>query len=66
MNDSNTNKVDCIHCKHFAITWEPNKPKACKLFGFKSAYLPSSIVLRTTGSECAGFERKEPGKKSPS
>ena len=52
------NKVNCYHCKHFAVTWEPKLPKACKLFGFKSAHLPSTTVYQSTGSECMGFEKK--------
>ena len=51
-------KIDCLQCKHFVITWNPKFPKACKLYGFKSIYYPSSEVLKATGEECIGFEIK--------
>ena len=55
----NTNKIDCLQCKHFAVTWEPKQPKACKLHGFKSAGLPSVTVFHSSGAECMGFVRKD-------
>ena len=56
------NKVNCFQCAHFAVSWEPRMPRACKLFGFKSASLPSVAVYESTGEECMGFEPKGPGK----
>jgi len=44
---------------HYVVTWEPKFPRGCKLYGFKSAYLPSVQVLRSSGLECMGFEAKE-------
>ena len=55
---SDEKRVDCLKCKHFAVTWQPRYPKSCKLYGFKSATLPSIAVYNSTGSECLGFERK--------
>ncbi|MCL1821050.1 MAG: uracil-DNA glycosylase [Oscillospiraceae bacterium] len=51
--------VDCLKCKYYAVTWEPKQPKACKLFGFKSAQMPSTVVYSSTGSACMGFEAKK-------
>lgn len=59
MKAENTNKIDCLKCVHFAVTWNPRMPKSCKLYGFKSAGMPSAVVLKSTGSECMGFEKKE-------
>jgi hypothetical protein len=59
------NKVDCLKCTHFAMTWEPRSPRACKLFGFKSSCLPSVTVLNSTGNACMGFERKGVKKEKP-
>ena len=65
MEEQNVNSVNCFRCVHFYITWEPQFPKACKLFGFKSAKLPSVDVFESTGSVCLGFEKKgnPPGDK---
>jgi len=58
MGSEQNEKVDCFQCVHFAITWEPKHPRSCKLFGFKSAQLPSVAVLKSSGAPCEGFERK--------
>jgi len=55
----NNEKIDCFKCVYFSITWEPKTPRACKLFGFKSAQMPSEVVSRSSGSPCEGFAAKE-------
>jgi hypothetical protein len=62
MQSKSKDKVDCYNCKHFAVTWEPKFPRSCKFFGFKTTQLPSMAVLKSSGSPCEGFERKDPGK----
>ena len=59
----NSGKANCYQCVYYAVTWEPKAPKACRLFGFKSAALPSMTVYKTTGNECIGFVKKETGGK---
>ena len=59
MIDNDDARVNCFKCKHFSVTWEPEFPKACSLFGFKTKNLPSVDVVETTGAVCLGFERKE-------
>ena len=51
-------KINCVKCKHFIVTWNPKFPRACRLYGFKSVNYPSFEVFKTTGEECLGFERK--------
>jgi len=63
MPDTDTNKRDCFQCKHFAVSWDPKFPRSCKLFGFKSANLPSVTVLNSSGGVCEGFEKKDTPKK---
>ena len=59
MKSENINTVNCFKCKHLEITWDKRFPKACKLFNFKSAQMPSAVVFNSTGSVCAGFEAKK-------
>ena len=59
MDKEQPSRVDCLKCMHYVVTWEPKFPRGCKLYGFKSAYLPSVQVLRSSGLECMGFEAKE-------
>ena len=58
MDSENRNEISCFQCVHFAITWEPRAPRACKLFGFKTMQMPSAVVLQSSGSPCGGFRRK--------
>ncbi len=54
--------INCIRCKNFYVTWDKEYPKGCKLFGFKSAKLPSVLVLESTGTECKNYEDKTKSK----
>ncbi|MDR2599797.1 MAG: uracil-DNA glycosylase [Oscillospiraceae bacterium] len=58
MNNDSNEKVNCFQCVHYTVTWEPKFPRSCKLFGFKSAQMPSLAVLKSSGAPCEGFERK--------
>ena len=63
MQDGKDNKVDCMKCEYYAVSWDPNFPRSCKLHGFKSANMPSVTVLQSSGMECMGFVRKETNKE---
>ena len=58
MSADKKNGVKCFKCVHFAITWEPKHPRACKLFGFKTAQMPSAVVMKSSGAPCEGFRSK--------
>ena len=58
MKEENNNTINCFQCVHFVVTWEPDYPRSCKLFGFKSKTQPSVAVYEATGSVCMGFEKK--------
>jgi hypothetical protein len=42
------------------VSWDPAKPYACRLMGFKSRVLPAIEVYRTDGNPCRGFHSKPP------
>ncbi len=52
-------RIDCLRCKHFAVTWDPKFPRSCRLYGFKTRNMPSAEVFRNTGTPCLGYEKKE-------
>jgi len=54
-----SDRIDCIQCEHFIVTWNPRFPRACRLYGFKSMQLPSVEVMKATGEECIGFVKKK-------
>lgn len=59
MNNQNKIICDCFKCEYFYITWDKYFPKGCKLFGFKSANVPSHTVHEATGSQCQNFKKKK-------
>jgi hypothetical protein len=48
---------DCLQCTHFRVSWDPDFPRACTVFGIKSRKLPSHVVFEATGRHCPVFER---------
>ncbi|MBA1433114.1 MAG: uracil-DNA glycosylase [Epsilonproteobacteria bacterium] len=55
-------RINCRRCTYYFVTWEKNQPHGCKAYGFKSAQLPSMVVQKSSGSECALFKEKAPAK----
>ena len=55
---SETERPDCLHCVHYFVTWEADRPRGCKAYEFKSPELPSEVVLASSGEPCQCFERK--------
>ncbi|AXN41747.1 uracil-DNA glycosylase [Peribacillus butanolivorans] len=45
-------------CRHFYVTWDPNFPKGCRAFQFKTLNQPSLDVFRSSGQLCMKFESK--------
>lgn len=54
--------VNCFECIYFYTTWEPNAPRGCKAYGFKTKKLPSVVVKQSSGMECLQFQPKQGGK----
>jgi hypothetical protein len=50
--------VNCMKCAHYYVTWDPNRPRGCRYFGFKSKELPSVIVRRSSGEDCKVYRPK--------
>ncbi len=51
-------KINCIKCIHYYITWDSSFPKGCKIYGFKSLNLPSILVKQSSGVPCSKFTQK--------
>lgn len=52
-------RPNCIKCKYYYVTWDPNRPRGCKFFGFKSYVMPARVVFRSSGNDCEAFELKK-------
>lgn len=55
-----TERIDCLKCRHFYVTWDPQFPKGCRAFGFKTSQYPSQTVFASSGQPCMNFEPKKP------
>lgn len=53
-------RVNCHQCRHFYVTWEKATPYGCKGHEFKSAALPSLVVMRSSGTQCLLYSPKQP------
>lgn len=52
-------RINCIKCINYFVTWEPQRPRGCKFFGFKSYVMPSQVVRKASGKPCEGFKEKK-------
>lgn len=51
-------RIACMKCKHYHVTFDALAPRGCKLFGFKSSLMPYVLVKQSTGHDCKSFEEK--------
>jgi hypothetical protein len=58
LNEVGASRPDCWKCIYFKVSWDPTKPYACRMMGFKSRMLPSIEVRLADGNECRGFQSK--------
>jgi len=49
---------DCLKCAHFFVTWEPEFPRGCRVFGIKTRNMPSWDVRAAPGVNCPAFEAR--------
>ena len=51
-------RIACMKCKHYHVTFDPKAPRGCKLYGFKTAVMPYVMVKQSSGHDCTSFEEK--------
>lgn len=51
-------KIDCFKCRYFKVTWDPQTPRACMAYGFKTRQVPSIVVRQSSGMDCLKFASK--------
>lgn len=59
-----TPPINCLACRHFYITYEPNHPYGCRVLAFKAKEMPSRVVYVSSGMECQSFTPKGTSPKS--
>jgi hypothetical protein len=58
-SENRQNYVNCPKCRHYYVTWDKAFPRGCRLYGFKTASMPSFSVLEATGARCANFAPRQ-------
>ena len=56
-------RVNCITCTHYYVTWDKNFPNGCRLFEFKTRKIPSQLVKESTGDSCKNHVEKKKERK---
>lgn len=51
-------RIQCMKCKHYTVTFDATAPRGCKLFDFKGSVMPYVMVKQATGSDCTHFETR--------
>lgn len=54
----NTKIIQCMKCRHYQATYNPARPRGCKLFGIESPSMPYLAVREATGTDCQEFDSK--------
>lgn len=55
---SDTQRINCMNCRFYFVTWDPNFPRGCKAYEFKTRSMPSAAVLSSSGQPCMKFQPK--------
>lgn len=53
-------RIACIQCRHYQVTWDPQQPYGCNAHGFKSRRNPAQVVYESSGMLCRLFNPKNP------
>ncbi len=56
---SDGDRIDCLQCRHFFVTWDPAFPRGCRAMHFKGKEMPASFVRRISGRWCLKFDKKQ-------
>jgi len=52
-------KIGCLKCRHFYVTWDKSFPKGFEAMRFKLGKMPSFVVYEASGTACLRFAKKE-------
>ena len=54
-------KIECLMCLHYYVTWDKRLPHGCRAMKFKSKTVPAAVVMKSSGEGCLLFELKKKG-----
>ncbi|MBN2808772.1 MAG: uracil-DNA glycosylase [Deltaproteobacteria bacterium] len=54
-----TKQPACRQCRHYYITYDPQKPHGCRAYAFKAKVNPAQVVLSSSGKPCLLFTPRE-------
>lgn len=59
-------KIECLLCLHYYVTWDKRLPHGCRVMKFKSKEVPSAVVRKSSGKGCLLFSLKKKRVRSKS
>lgn len=54
-----TRKIQCLRCKYYQVTYNPQIPHGCRKYQFQSATIPNLVVKRETGTDCQAYVARQ-------
>ncbi len=58
-NRASENRINCLNCRHYYITWDRNFPRGCRALEFKTRFSPAVVVYRSSGMKCLYYSPKK-------
>lgn len=58
MKERDNDEDELFSMSFFKVTWDPQTPRACVAYGFKTKQIPSVVVKQSSGMECLKFVPK--------
>jgi len=55
---SSEERINCLRCMHFYVTWERRFPRGCRAYNIKSVQMPSVVIRASSGTPCLQFSPK--------
>ncbi|MGM0652914.1 MAG: uracil-DNA glycosylase [Bacillota bacterium] len=52
-------RINCLKCRHYYITWDRKFPRGCRALDFKSKYCPSAAVYNSSGMPCLFYQERK-------
>ena len=56
---TDNSRINCMQCRFYYVTWDPQFPRGCKAYDFKTRVMPSALVLSSSDRPCLKYEPKE-------
>ena len=60
MENGAPEKIYCLRCIYYYVTWDLRMPHGCRAMGMKTKEMPSVVVRKVSGKPCLHYTQKPP------